>query len=33
MRKKRQQQMSLMPTVIDHPQAYELEAISQIIAY
>ena len=23
--------MSLMPTVIDHPQAYELEAISRII--
>jgi IS5 family transposase len=31
MRKKRQKQMPLMPTEIDHPQAYELEAISRII--
>ena len=31
MRKKRQQQMPLMPPKIDHPQANELEAISQII--
>ena len=32
MRKKWQQQMSLMPTEIDHPQAKELEAISRIIS-
>ncbi len=31
MRKKRQQQMPLMPPKIDHPQANELEAISCII--
>jgi transposase, IS5 family len=31
MRKKWQQQMSLMPAEIDHPQAKELEAISHII--
>jgi IS5 family transposase len=31
MRKKRQKQMPLMPTEIDHPQAYELEAINRII--
>jgi IS5 family transposase len=31
MRKKRQQQMPLMPPKIDHPQANELEAISRII--
>ena len=31
MRKKWQQQMSLMPPQIDHPQAAELEAISRII--
>ena len=31
MRKKRQKQMPLMPTEIDHPQAYELESISRII--
>ena len=31
MRKKRQKQMPLMPTEIDHPQALELEAISRII--
>ncbi len=31
MRKKRQKQMPLMPTEIDHPRAYELEAINRII--
>jgi IS5 family transposase len=31
MRKKRQKQMPLMPQNIDHPQAWELEAISRII--
>ena len=31
MRKKRQKQMPLMPPIIDHPQAHELEAISRII--
>ena len=31
MRKKRQQQMPLMPSQIDHPQANELEAINSII--
>ena len=31
MRKKRQKQIPLMPTEIDHPQALELEAISRII--
>jgi len=31
MRKKRQKQMPLMPSTIDHPQANELEAISRII--
>ena len=31
MRKKRQKQMPLMPTEIDHPQAHELESISRII--
>ena len=31
MRKKRQQQMPLIPPKIDHPQANELEAISRII--
>lgn len=31
MRKKWQKQMSLIPTEIDHPQAKELEAISQIL--
>jgi len=31
MRKKRQKQMPLMPTEIDHPQAYELESINRII--
>ena len=31
MRKKRQQQIPLMPSKIDHPQANELEAISRII--
>ena len=31
MRKKRQQQMPLMPPKIDHPQANELEAINRII--
>lgn len=31
MRKKRQKQMTLIPTEIDHPQARELEAISRIL--
>ena len=31
MREKWQKQMSLIPTEIDHPQAKELEAISQIL--